>query len=78
MAERDTDEAIADVYHDRLARMTPERRIDLAAALWFAADSVERAALRRDHPGIDENELTFRLAEKRFGTDLARRAYGKA
>lgn len=78
MAVADTAESAARIYHDRLSRMTPEGRINLAASLWLAADSVERAAIRRDYPGIDNRELLFRLAEKRFGTCLARQAYGKA
>lgn len=78
MAGPDTTESTARIYNDRLSRMTPESRIDLATSLWLAADSVERAAIRHDYPGIGDVELLFRLAEKRFGTSLARRAYGKA
>jgi putative heme iron utilization protein len=78
MAVADTAESAARIYNGRLSRMTPESRINLAASLWHAADSVERAAIRRDYPGIDDRELLFRLAEKRFGTSLARRAYGQA
>lgn len=77
MAVADTAESAARIYYDRLSRMTPESRIDLAASLWLAADSVERSALRHDYPGIDNRELLFRLAEKRFGTSLAPRAYGQ-
>jgi hypothetical protein len=56
--------------------MTPSERLRLGAALWRAGDSLQRAALRREHPDASDLELTFFLAVSRFGMDLARRAYG--
>jgi hypothetical protein len=46
--------------------------------LWTAADSIERGGLRRRWPDADEDEIVFRLAARRFGLDLARRAYGRS
>jgi hypothetical protein len=56
--------------------MTPSERLRLGAALWRAGDSLQRAALRQEHPNASDLELTFLLAVSRFGMDLARRAYG--
>jgi hypothetical protein len=66
-----------EVYYRRLAEMTPSERIDIAAALWAAGDSLQRAVARRDHPDASDREITFQIAVKRFGEALARKAYGK-
>jgi hypothetical protein len=74
----DTSQKAQDVYFRRLKAMTPSERLGLAAALWRAADSLQRAAARHKDPRADEAEITFRIAASRFGAELARRAYRKA
>jgi hypothetical protein len=73
--QSDTTLAAQQVYFRRLAEMTPSERVSIAAALWAAADSLQRASLRALHPDADEDEITFRIAVSRFGVDLARKAY---
>ena len=78
MTPSDTSEKASRVYYDRLAAMTPAERISLAAELWSAADSLQRAVLRRDYPEADEQEILFRLAVTRYGEELARKAYRRS
>ena len=66
-----------EVYYRRLAELTPAERIDIAVALWVAADSLQRASLRMSFPEASEDEITFRIAVSRFGLELARKAYGR-
>lgn len=71
----DTSEKVREIYFRRLKGMTASERVGLAAALWTAGDSLQRAALRRENLHADEAEITFRLAVSRFGLELARKAY---
>jgi hypothetical protein len=75
MTLRDTSDEALDVYFKRLKAMTPSERVRLAAALWEAGNSLQRAAIRYENPGMDEDEITFRVAARRFGLDLAQKAY---
>ncbi len=74
----DTSPAAQEVYFRRLAEMTPSERLSAGAALWQAGEAMERASVRRDYPDADEAEVTFRVAVKRFGAELAYRVYGRA
>jgi hypothetical protein len=62
-------------YYRRLAEMTPAERINIAVSLWEAADSIQRAAMRRRYPDADDEEISFQIAVTRFGPELARKAY---
>jgi hypothetical protein len=73
----DTSPKASEAYWKRLAEMTPEEKIAIGVALWQAGDSLQRAAIRRDYPDADEDEVTFRLAVLRFGPELARKVYGR-
>ncbi len=64
-------------YYQRLAEMTPAERVAIGVALWNAGDSMQRAALRRLYPQADEDEILFRLAVTRYGSELASKAYGR-
>jgi hypothetical protein len=77
MTPSDTSPAMAEVYHRRLAEMTPAERTHIALALCEAADRTQRAALRHFNPDASEDEITFRIAVRRFGEKLARKAYGR-
>jgi hypothetical protein len=77
MGLEDTSAKAQAVYWERLAEMTPAEKVAIGVALWQAADSVQRAALRQLYPQADEDEITFRLAVTRFGPELARKIYGR-
>jgi hypothetical protein len=78
MMPNDTSPAASRAYFQRLAEMTPSERIDIAAALWEAADALQRASLRRTDPDADDSEITFRIAVTRFGEELARKVYRRS
>ena len=63
------------IYFRRLAEMTPAERLNIAASLWSAGDSLQRAAACHRDPDASDAEITFRIAVTRFGAELARRAY---
>lgn len=73
----DTSPSAREMYFRRLAEMTPSERVHIGAALWADGDCLQRAAVRREHPGADDDEIAFQLAVTRFGADLARRVYRK-
>ncbi|MES1260444.1 MAG: hypothetical protein ABUS49_01820 [Acidobacteriota bacterium] len=58
-----------------LAEMTPGQRVCLGAALWQAAESLQRASMRRKNPGAEDAEIAFRIAVTRFGPEIARAAW---
>lgn len=73
----DTSPKAREVYYQRLAEMTPAERIAIGVALCRAADSIQRAGIRRMYPNADEAEVNYRLAVTRFGEELAEKVYGK-
>jgi hypothetical protein len=75
MTPHDTSPAADEVQRRRIAEMTPAERINIGVAMWQAADSLQRAALRREYPNDSEEDITFRIAVIRFGEELARKAY---
>jgi hypothetical protein len=70
----DTSDKARDVYFQRLREMTPSERLGLGIALWEAGHELQRAAAHRDYPDADEEEITFQIAVRRFGPELARKA----
>lgn len=77
MAPCDTSSIARDVYWRRLAEMSPSERIDIGAALWEAGHHFLWARIRRGFPDADEAEIAFRMAEAKFGPELARKIYGR-
>jgi hypothetical protein len=75
MALSDTSPQASEAYYRRLAEMTPSERLSVGAALFVAGDALQRAAVRRDFPGADDEEINFRIAITRYGAELARKAY---
>ena len=75
MALTDTSDESRRVYARALAEMTPTARVQLGVALWKAADSLQRASLRRKYPGADDTEIAFQMAVTRFGIRIARAAW---
>ena len=79
MAEwSDTSESAREVYFQRLKEMTPSERLAVGVARWAAGHATQRAAIRHENPAADEDEITFRIAVSRFGSDLAKKAYGRS
>ncbi len=75
MLPNDTSERAQEVYFQRLAAMTPAERIGVGAALWESGHALQRAAMRRKHPGAADLEINFQIAVTRYGAELARKAY---
>jgi len=73
----DTSPGARKTYFRRLAEMTASERLGIGAALWAAGDSLQQAAVRRMYPEADDAEITFQIAVRRFGAELARKAYGR-
>ena len=75
VALSDTSHKVAELYFRRLTEMTPSERLGIGAALWKAGDALQRAAVYRNSPDLDESEIIFRIAVTRFGSELAGKAY---
>lgn len=75
MALTDTSAESRQVYVRTLAEMTPSKRVRLGAALWQAAESLQRASMRRKNPGAGDAEIAFQIAVTRFGPEIARAAW---
>ena len=78
MALSDTSTKAREVYLRRLAEMTPAERLRAGVALWEAAHSLQRAAVRRRIPDADEAEIAFQIAVTRFGSEVARTVWRRA
>jgi len=68
MPQTDTFPAAQFVYERRLREMSPSE-------LFNAGDALQRAVVRRQFPGADEDEINFQVAAARYGEALARAAY---
>lgn len=60
-----------------LQRLTPARKLHMAAGWSESVRSLSLAALRMQFPELGEMHLRRLLADKLLGPDLARRAYGE-
>jgi hypothetical protein len=60
-----------------MAEMTPAERVRLGVMLWQTGFALQRSALRRVNPDATEADIAFEIACRRFGRDLAQRAYGR-
>jgi len=74
---RDTSPEAEAVYWRRLSEMTPGETLRIGTGLWEMAHHVQRSVMRRDFPDADERQILRRMAETRFGRDIADRAYGR-
>jgi len=77
MRPLDTSENADEVYFQHLRKMTPVERINIAVALWEAADATQRAGIRQQYPNATEEEIRFEMAVRRFGAELAQKVYGR-
>lgn len=74
----DTSPEMQEVYYRRLAELGPAERIRIGVGMWQAAQAMQRAAILREHPQADEDEIRFRMAVSRFGPELARAAWRRS
>lgn len=56
---------------------TPGQRMTNSLEMSELIRSLEIGLLRSQHPEADEHELRYQLARKRYGPDLATRAFGR-
>ena len=51
--------------------MTASEKLGVLFCLNTIADAFERAYVRRQYPGADEDEVTLLLVERRYGAEIA-------
>jgi hypothetical protein len=71
----DTSPDAAAFLVSRLARMTPEEKLQRVRDLTLTAARLALAGLRARHPGETESKLLLRLARLRLGDALVNAAY---
>ena len=71
----DTSQKASDTYFRRLKEMTNSERLAAGVALWAAGNALQRAALQRQYPTATEEEIAFRIAVSRWGSELAGKVY---
>ena len=72
----DTSPEMQAFYFQGLRQLTPEQRIQRGISLWEAGDAMQRSAIHRDHPGVGDADLRYRLAVLRYGPELADSIFG--
>jgi hypothetical protein len=73
---QDTAPAVERWLIDAYRRMSPAEKIARVQALNRLTVELALADIRRRHPDADESEVLLRLACRRHGPDLIRRAFG--
>ena len=71
----DTSPEVARIQREWFRRMTPQQRLEKVMELNRAVDELATAGIRHQHPDASEREVFLRLAVRKLGVDLARRAY---
>jgi hypothetical protein len=56
---------------EALRKLTPEQRSQLWVDFQASIESMERDALHRAHPNLDQEETAAMLIKRRHGADLA-------
>jgi hypothetical protein len=74
----DTNENVDRAVFDGLRRMTPLRRLQIAARASRALHRLSVAGLRLRHPNASDEELSRRAGALRLGPELTRKAFGDA
>jgi len=72
----DTNPAARAILTAVYARMSPAEKLECMRAVTLAANRLALAGLRERYPDADEGTLLLRLAQRRLGDELTRRAYG--
>jgi hypothetical protein len=65
-------------FPDLNHRLPAQCKIELVADMYETMNAVQAAEERRLRPEADEREILIRVAARRLGHDLARKAYGWA
>ena len=63
---------------DRIAKLSPEERIQTAADLTQSVLAIASATLRLQHPTADEDEIRHRLCARMYGRETVLRFFGEA
>ena len=67
----DTAPEILRLEIEALRKLTPEQRSQLWVDFQASIESMERDALHRAHPNLDQEETVAMLIKRRHGADLA-------
>ena len=63
-------------YHELLAALPPERRLEAAMSLSRAVRSLAEAGIRERHPNASDAEVRVRLTVRLYGREAAERLFG--
>jgi len=72
----DTDPKALKVFIELHRQMSDGARLARIFEMCDFQESLQRADVRRMYPGADEREVFLRVAERRLGPELTRKAYG--
>ena len=67
---RDTSEAFAEMYRERLATLPPERRLKMALEMFDFARTIARSGILHDEPHLTDVEVEKKLFLRFYGRDL--------
>ncbi len=73
---RDTSLSQQNDYYARLARLTPEQRLRIAASLSAGVRRLAEAGIRQRHPEATADEVRVRLTVRLYGRGAGRRLFG--
>ena len=64
------------VWLDIQRRLTPEQKLRQVVEIYEAITAAQTAEVRRLYPAATEREVFLRVAARRLGPELMRKAYG--
>lgn len=64
------------VWLDIQRRLTPEQKFRQVVEMYEAITAAQTAEMRRLYPAATEREVFLRVAARRLGPELMRKAYG--
>jgi hypothetical protein len=73
----DTDAKTQELWIELHRQMTPGQRINRALEMTELVRSLFAANLRREHPGISENEVRRRMVRAYYGEEWAEKLHGR-
>jgi HEPN domain-containing protein len=71
----DTSPEAARIQREMLRRLTPQQRLEKVMELNRAVEELAIAGIRHRYPDASDREVFLRLAVRKLGEDLARKAY---
>jgi len=54
---------MADIQNQKLAKMSPEKKLEVAMQLYYSARELKAAGVRADHPDWDEKRVQQAVRE---------------